>query len=145
MFARLRTLVTAAMVGCVLVAGAASASAQVHRVEPTPLAASDPLAQRAAGIVKALIAGNKPEAIKKLKEESDESFVKSKDFEASVDKQIARLTKATYTIRDFETGLGADVVVHLQTASGEDANIVIRFNDAKRVVGFAQVQISGGN
>ena len=139
-----RTVTAAAVAACVL--SGWSVGAQERRgVDPKPLSETDPQAQRAGAIVKAMIAGDKAEAIKKLKAESDESFVNGKDFEANVDKHIARLTKAKYTIRDFQTGLGADVIVNLQTASGEEANIVIRFNDAKRVVGFAQVQISSGN
>ena len=137
-------IVKTAVVLCALVACSGVPAAQGQRVEPKPLEASDPQAVRAAAIVKAMLAGDKAAAVKTLQAESEESFVKGKDFEAVLDKQIARLTKAKYTIRDFQTGLGADVVVNLQAASGEETNIVVRFNEAKRVVGFAQAQISQG-
>jgi hypothetical protein len=139
-----RTVTAAAVAACVLAGWTVSAQ-QVRGVEPKPLAASDPQAQRAAEIVKVMLTGDKADVIKKLKAESDPSFVDGKDFETVLDRQMARLAKAKYTIRDFQTGLGADVVVNLQTPGGEDSNIVIRFNDAKRVVGFAQVQMAGGN
>jgi hypothetical protein len=122
----------------------AHAQAQAVRVDPKPLGASDPQAQRAAVLVKQLLAGDKPAALKTLRTEGEESFAKRSDLEQIVDAQIARLGKAKYTISSFETGLGADVVVLLDAKGAESTNIVVRFNDAKKIVGFAQVQIDRG-
>jgi hypothetical protein len=128
---------------CVTVAWPALAQ-QAVRVEPKPLDADDPLAKRAAVLVKQMLAGEKAAALKTLHAEGDEAFVKNPETEKLVDAQIARLGKAKYAIREFETGIGSDVVVLLEATGGAETNIVIRFNDAKKIVGFAQVQINGG-
>ena len=120
------------------------ALAQGIRVEPKPLDAGDPQAKRAAALVKQLLAGDKAAALKTLRSEGDDAFAKQADLEAVVDKQIARLGKAKYAISRFETGLGADVVVLLEAKDAAQTNIVVRFNEAKKIVGFAQVQMSEG-
>ena len=129
---------------CVLAGWPTLALAQAVRVEPKPLDASDPQAKRAAVLVKQILAGDKAAALKMLRAEGEESFAKKNDLEQLVDAQIARLGKAKYAISSFETGLGADVVVHLEAKGAESTNIVVRFNDAKKIVGFAQVQIDRG-
>ena len=110
-------------------------------MEPKPLAASDPLAKRAAALVSQILAADKTAALQTLRSEGAEPMLKNPDLEKMLDAQIARLGKAKYTIREFETGIGQDVVVHLDATGGEETNIVIRFNDAKQIAGFAQVQI----
>ena len=120
------------------------ALAQGLRVDPKPLDAGDPQAKRAAALVKQILAGDKAAALKTLRAEGEESFAKKSDLEQIVDAQIARLGKAKYAISSFETGHGADVVVHLEAKGAESTNIVVRFNDAKKIVGFAQVQIDRG-
>ena len=135
-----RFILTAAL--CAVALG--PALAQEIRVEPRPLDASDPQAQRAAVLVKQILAGDKAAALKTVRTEGDPAFAKKADLEQVIDAQIARLGKAKYAISHFETGLGADVVVHLEAKDGAESNIVVRFNDAKQIVGFAQVQINQG-
>ena len=120
------------------------ALAQGIRVEPKPLDAADPQAKRAAALVKQILAGDKAAALKTVRTEGDAAFVKQANLEEIVDKQIARLGKAKYAISGFETGLGADVVVLLQAQDAPQTNLVVRFNEAKKIVGFAQVQTSEG-
>ena len=129
---------------CALAGWPALALAQAVRVDPKPLDAGDPQAKRAAALVKQILAGDKAAALKTLRAEGEESFAKKSDLEQIVDAQIARLGKAKYAISSFETGHGADVVVHLEATGAESTNIVVRFNDAKKIVGFAQVQIDRG-
>lgn len=123
---------------------ASSALAQQARVSPTPLEASDPQAKRAAALVTQMLAADKAAALKTLRAEADPSFLKNPNMEQTLDRQMARLGKAKYTISRFERGLGDDVVVHLEAKDAEPTNIVIRFNEAKKISGFAQVQIEGG-
>ena len=127
---------------CVLAAW--TTAAQGVRIEPKPLDASDPQAKRTAVLVTQMLAGDKAAALKTLRAEADPEFAKKADLEQIIDAQIARLTKAKYAIDRFETGLGADVVVHLEARDAPAINIVVRYNDAKRMVGFAQVQINEG-
>lgn len=129
---------------CLLAGWPAHAQTVGLRVEPKPLEASDPQATRAAALVTQLLAGDKVGALKTLRAESDETFLKNPELEKMLDAQIARLGKAKYAISRFETGHGADVVVHLEAKGGDETNIVIRFNDGKKIVGFAQVQIDRG-
>ncbi len=133
-----------AMAFCALTVWPALAQQGV-RVEPKPLDASDPQAKRAAALVKEILAGDKAAALKTLRAEGDEAFAKQANLGEIVDKQIARLGAAKYSISGFETGLGADVVVLLEAKEAAQTNIVVRFNDAKKIVGFAQVQINGGS
>ena len=126
-----------------LLAGWPALAQQMRRGEPQPLAADDPLAKRAAALVTPILAGDKAAALKVLRAESDEAFLNNPELEKVVDDQIARLTKAKYTIREFEVGIGSDVVVLLDGPGGE-TNIVVRFNDAKRIVGLTQAHIVRG-
>jgi len=120
------------------------ALAQGIRVQPTPLDAADPQAKRAAALVQQILAGDKAGALKTLQAEGDEALAKKSDLADIVDKQIARLGTAKYSISRFETGLGADVIVHLEAKDAAATNIVVRYNDAKKIVGFAQAQINEG-
>ena len=142
MKASLRLLLTLAF--CALAVWPALAQGQGVRVEPKPLDAGDPQAKRAAVLVNQMLAGDKAAALKTLRAEGDEAFAKKADLEQLLDKQMARLGKAKYAISGYETGLGADVIVLLQAKDAAQTNIVVRFNDAKKIVGFAQAQINEG-
>ena len=120
------------------------ALAQGIRVQPQPLDATDPQAQRAAALVKQILAVDKAAVLKTLQAEGDEAFAKKADLAEIVDRQIARLGTAKYSISRFETGLGADVVVLLEAKDAAATNIVVRYNEAKKIVGFAQAQINEG-
>ena len=128
-----------------LLAGAAMAAppAQqvMRRVEPKPMDASDPLAIRAAALVKHIIAGDKAAATALLRQEADEAYVKSGRLETDVDAQIKRLAGANYTIGEFEQGFGADVLVQLSNVKGDETNIIVRYNGDKKVTGFAEAKI----
>lgn len=132
------------VVVCLLAGWPAHGQTVGLRVEPKPLEASDPQAKRAAALVTQILAADKAGALKTLRAESDETFLKNPELEKMLDAHIARLVKAKYAISRFETGHGADVVVHLEAKGGDETNIVIRFNEAKKIVGFAQVQIDRG-
>jgi hypothetical protein len=112
--------------------------------EPKPLDANDPQATRAAALVKEILAGDKAAALKTLRAESNEKFLNNPNLEKVLDAQIARLGTAKYTISGFQTGLGADVVVLLQAQGAADTNIVIRYDDAKKIAGFAFAKTGGG-
>lgn len=107
-------------------------------VQPTPLAADDPRAERAAAVVKGILAGEREKVVEMLKAEGTPAFAESANLESLVDAQIARLGKKGYTIADFMTGRGADVIVEL-SGSGDDTNLVIRFTPEvpHRIEGFA--------
>ncbi|MEO6214278.1 MAG: hypothetical protein ABIP65_11680 [Vicinamibacterales bacterium] len=140
-------LLTRCLLALTLVAGCAGAAfaqeaiANGVRVEPKPLAATDPLAARAAALVAQLLAGNKDAATVLLRKEADDTYAKSDRLVTDVDAQIKRLSTAKYTISEFQTGLGADVMLMLAGDKGQEENIVIRFNDAKRMTGFASAKI----
>ena len=136
--------IRSALLFALCVISVAAALAQEIRVEPKPLDATDPQAKRAAVLVKQLLAGDKAAALKTVRAEGDAAFASKADLGEILDRQIARLGKAKYAISGFETGLGADVVVLLQAKDAPATNIVVRYNDAKRIVGFAQVQINEG-
>jgi len=128
-------------------AGAASAQEAIAngvRVEPKPLAATDPLAVRASALVKHILAGDKDAAVALLKKEADPVYGTSDKLVTDVEAQIKRLSTAKYSISDFQTGLGADVMVLLTGDKGQEDNIVIRFNDAKKITGFASARINRG-
>lgn len=130
-------------------AGVPHASAQEliangQRVEPKPLAATDPAAVRSAAIVKHILAGDKDAAVALLRKEADDTYARSDKLVSDVEKQIKRLSTAKYTISEFQTGLGADVMVMLTTDKGDEENIVIRYNEAKRVTGFAMATMNRG-
>ena len=120
------------------------ALAQGVRVEPKPLDAGDPQAKRAAVLVNQILAADKAGALKTVRAEGDAAFAKQANLEEIIDRQIARLGKAKYAISGFETGLGADVVVLLEAKDAPQTNLVVRYNDAKKIVGFAQVQTNEG-
>ena len=128
-------------------AGAASAQEAIAngvRVEPKPLAATDPLAVRASALVKLILAGDKDGAVALLRKEAEPGYAKSDKLVTDIEAQIKRLSTAKYSISDFQTGLGSDVVVLLSGDKGQEENIVIRFNDTKRVTGFASARINRG-
>jgi len=128
-------------------AGAASAQELVAngvRVEPKPLAATDPLAVRASALVKHILAGEKDAAVALLQKEADPAYAQSDKLITDVEAQIKRLSTTKYSISDFQTGLGSDVMVLLTGDKGQEENIVIRFNEAKRMTGFASARINRG-
>jgi hypothetical protein len=125
-------------------ASAQEAIANGVRVDPKPLAATDPLAVRASALVKYILAGDKDAAVALLKKEADPAYGKSDTLVTDVETQIKRLSTAKYGISEFQTGLGADVVVLLTGDNGQEENIVIRFNEAKRMTGFASARINRG-
>ena len=110
--------------------------------EPTPLAATDPQAVRTAVLVKHLLAGEKAEAVALLTKDGDEAYVKGGGIEKDVDAQIKRLSAGKFTIKEFEQGFGADVVVFLTSDKGEESNLVVRYNADKRFNGFAEAKIT---
>ena len=128
-------------------AGAASAQELIAngvRVEPKPLAATDPQAVRASALVKHILAGEKDAAVALIQKEADPAYAKSDKLATDVEAHIKRLSTAKYSISEFQTGLGADVVVLLTGEKGQEENIVIRFNEAKRMTGFASLKINRG-
>ena len=143
-------LITRTLLALTLVAGfAGAASAQELiangvRVEPKPLAATDPLAVRASALVKHILAGEKDAAVALLQKEADPAYAKSDKLVTDVEAHIKRLSTAKYSISDFQTGLGSDVMVLLTGDKGQEENIVIRFNEAKRMTGFANARINRG-
>jgi len=142
--------ITRTILALTFVAGlAAAASAQDAiangvRVEPKPLAATDPLAVRASALVKLILVGDKDAAVALVRKEADPAYGKSDKLVTDVEAQIKRLSTAKYSISDFQTGLASDVVVLLTGDKGEEENIVIRFNDTKRMTGFANARINRG-
>lgn len=146
----MKHIITRSILALTLVAGlAGAASAQEliangQRVEPKPIAATDPVAVRSAALVKHILAGEKDAAVALLRKEADEAYAKSDKLVADVEAQIKRLSTAKYKISDFQTGLGADVMVMLTSDKGDEGNIVIRFNDAKRITGFAYATMNRG-
>jgi hypothetical protein len=140
-----RALLALTLIGAL--AGAASAQEAIAngvRVDPKPLAATDPLAVRASALVKHILAADKDAAVALLKNEADPVYAKSDKLVSDVEAQIKRLSTAKFTISDFQTGLGSDVMVLLTGDKGQDENIVIRFNEAKKMTGFASARINRG-
>ena len=125
-----------------IVSSSASAQQVVRRVEePTPLAATDPLAVRSAVVVKHILAGEKEHAVAALRTEAEADYAKGEALEKQVTAHIARLAPGKYTIKSYEVGFGADVVVFLTNDKGEDANIVVRYNGDKRMTGLTEAKI----
>ena len=123
-------------------AAVASAQQVMRRVEePSPLDANDPLAVRSAALVQHILAGDKALAVALLRKEADDEYAKKGTLETDVEAQVKRLSAGKYKIREFEKGFGADVVVHLASDKGEDANIVIRYNGDRKMTGFAEAKI----
>ena len=75
-----------------------------------------------------------------LREKGIPTFAKSPQLETTVDAQITRLANKGYTIAEFLTGRGADVIVELTAKSGDPTNVVIRFtpDPPHRIEGFAR-------
>jgi hypothetical protein len=109
-------------------------------VQPAPLEASHPRAKEAAALVDLILKGQREAVLILLREKGTPAFAKSPELETTVDAQIARLANKGYTIAEFLTGRGADVIVELTGKSGEPTNVVIRFTpDAPhRIEGFAR-------
>ena len=140
-----RTLLALSLIGAFASAASAQeAIANGVRVDPKPLAATDPLAVRASALVKLILAGDKDAAVSLLKKEADPVYAKSDKLVTDVEAQIKRLSTAKYSISEFQTGLGADVMVMLTGDKGQEENIVIRFNEAKNMTGFASARINRG-
>jgi hypothetical protein len=112
-------------------------------IQPTPLAATEPLAVKAAALVTHLLAGEKEAALKMIRAEGDDAYVNGGKMEEQVENQIARLAKGKYSIVDFQTAIGSDVIVLLETPTGDESNIVIRFTDGEKMNGFAQARQPG--
>jgi hypothetical protein len=115
-------------------------SPQGGMVQPTPLDASDPRAKEAAAVVDLILKGEREAVLTLLREKGTPALAKSPQLEAGVEAQITRLANKGYTIAEFSTGRGADVIVELTGKSGEPTNLVIRFTpDAPhRIEGFAR-------
>lgn len=114
-------------------------------VSPTPLEPDHPRARQAAALVTQLLAGNRGAVLKILQAEGTEAVTGNAEIGTVVDSQIARLAHKGYTIDEFMTGRGADVIVQLTGADVEDTNIVIRFtaDEPHRIEGFAQAMPMG--
>ena len=119
---------------------AVAQSPQGGMVEPTPLEASHPRAKEAAAVVDLILKGQREAVLALLRENGTAAFAKSPELETAVEAQIARLANKGYTIAEFLTGRGADVIVELTGKSGEPANLVIRFtpDPPHRIEGFAR-------
>ena len=119
---------------------AVAQSPQGAMVQPTPLDASDPRAKEAAAVVDLILKGQREAVLTLLREKGTPAFAKSPELATGVEAQITRLANKGYTIAEFSTGRGADVIVELTGKSGEPTNIVIRFTpDAPhRIEGFAR-------
>jgi hypothetical protein len=113
---------------------------QAQMVQPTPLEASHPRAREAAAVVELILTGQRDAVLTLLREKGTAAFAKSPELEAAVDAQITRLGNKGYTIAEFMTGRGADVIVELMGKSGQPANVVIRFtpDPPHRIEGFAR-------
>ena len=119
---------------------AVAQSPQGAMVQPTPLEASHARAKEAAGLVDLILKGEREAVLALLREKGTAAFAKSPQLETAVEAQITRLANKGYTIAEFATGRGADVIVELTGKSGEPTNVVIRFTpDAPhRIEGFAR-------
>jgi hypothetical protein len=138
-----RVLFGASVVLAVAAAGvqiSLAQSPQAQMVQPTPLEASHPRAKEAAAVVDLILKGEREAVLTLLREKGTPAFVKGPELETAVDAQITRLGNKGYTIADFLTGRGADVIVELTGKSGQPANLVIRFtaDPPHRIEGFAR-------
>lgn len=122
------------------VQSARAQSPQGEMVQPTPLDASDARAREAAAVVDLILKGQREAVLALLREKGTLAFAQSPELETRVEAQITRLANKGYTIAEFLTGRGADVIVELTGKSGEPTNLVIRFTpDAPhRIEGFAR-------
>ena len=119
---------------------AVAQSPQGGMVQPTPLEASHPRAKEAAAVVDLILRGEREAVLTLLREKGTPAFAKSPQLETGVEAQITRLANKGYTIAEFSTGRGADVIVELTGKSGEPTNLVIRFtpDPPHRIEGFAR-------
>jgi hypothetical protein len=119
---------------------AVAQSPQGGMVQPTPLEASHPRAKEAAAVVDLILNGQREAVLTLLREKGTPAFAKSPELETTVEAQITRLANKGYTIAEFLTGRGADVIVELRGKSGEPTNLVIRFtlDPPHRIEGFAR-------
>jgi hypothetical protein len=119
---------------------AAAQAPQGGMVQPEPLEASHPRAREASAVVELILKGDRDAVLKRLRDNGTPAFARSPELETVVDAQIARLANRGYTIAEFMTGRGADVIVELTGKSGQPDNLVIRFTaDAPhRIEGFAR-------
>jgi hypothetical protein len=119
---------------------AVAQSPQGAMVQPTPLDASDPRAKEAAAVVDLILKGQREAVLTLLREKGTAAFAKSPELATGVEAQITRLANKGYTIAEFSTGRGADVIVELTGKSGEPTNVVIRFtpDPPHRIEGFAR-------
>ena len=119
---------------------AVAQSPQGGMVQPTPLEASHPRAKEAAAVVDLILKGQREAVLTLLRDKGTPVFAKSPDLETAVEAQITRLADKGYTITEFLTGRGADVIVELTAKSGEPTNLVIRFtpDPPHRIEGFAR-------
>ena len=115
-------------------------SPQGGMVQPTPLEANDPRAKEAAAVVELILNGQREALLTLLREKGTPALAKSTELETTVDAQITRLANKGFTIAEFMTGRGADVIVELTAKSGAPGNIVIRFtpDPPHRIEGFAR-------
>ena len=141
----MRTIATclfAFTLAAIAVPATPSAQQVVRRVEePTPLAATDPLAIRSATVVKHILAGEAALAVAALRKEAEADYAKGEALEKQVTAHIARLAPGKYKITSYEVGFGADVVVFLTNDKGEDTNIVVRYNGDKKMTGLTEAKI----
>ena len=98
---------------------AVAQSPQGEMVQPTPLEASHPRAKEAAAVVDLILKGQRDAVLTLLREKGTPAFAKSPALETAVEAQITRLADKGYTIAEFLTGRGADVIVELTATSGE--------------------------
>ena len=115
-------------------------SPQGGMVQPTPLEASHPRAKEAAAVVDLILKGQREAVLTLLREKGTPAFATSAELETAVEAQITRLANKGYTVAEFSTGRGADVIVELTGKSGEPTNLVIRFtaDPPHRIEGFAR-------
>ena len=119
---------------------AAAQNPQGEMVQPTPLEASHPRAKEAAALVDLILKGEREAVLTLLREKGTAAFAKSPQLETTVEAQLTRLANKGYTVAEFLTGRGADVIVELTGKSGEPTNVVIRFtpDPPHRIEGFAR-------
>jgi hypothetical protein len=122
------------------VPSAVAQSAPGEMVQPTPLEATHPRAKEAATVVNLILKGERDAVLTLLREKGTSAFAKSPELQAAVEAQIARLANKGYTVAEFLTGRGADVIVELTATDGEPTNLVIRFtpDPPHRIEGFAR-------
>lgn len=109
-------------------------------VEPEPLEATHPRAKQAAALVALLLEGQRAAVLEMLAAQGTPGLATNPQTLKTVDAELARLAKQGYTIAEFLTGRGTDVVVELSSQGAKPTNIVIRFttDEPHRIAGFAR-------